>query len=149
MNKALLALAFVVTLGLGFGIGALVFSNEDDGGNGATTGDRPPSPSPTRVEPNTADGASDAARDSCLSALETVEARSEADEEGRDVLAQYESVLRDAVEALQDLDTPRLEQILSRVERLNDRAEKTIDQASDADVSEAVETCREALGVPS
>lgn len=148
MSRVVVVVAVVIALGAGFGIGALVFSNGDEPDQDANAGDASPSPSP--IEPNTADGdVSEEARASCLSALDAVEARSEADEEGQRVLAQYEMVLQDAVEALRDLDTPRLEEILSRVEKLNERAEESIDDASNEDLSNALESCREALGVAS
>lgn len=143
MNRWLAAgIAVVVGLAIGFGIGAAVYGDDEpeeitSGTDVATT---TPEPSPV-VSPDPA------AQETCLAALDAAEQDVQAEERTSDLLDRYETVIMQATEALADLDTRRLEELLTEVEQLNERSERLIDDSRNADISSAIETCRSVLGV--
>lgn len=134
-------IAALVALGIGFGIGAAVFSDDDadERGNGAVA---PTTPS----DIETPDPLTDEGRDTCLDALASVEQDLEAEQRTSRLLERYEDVLGRSVDAISQLDTRRLEELLSEVEELNRRSQELLDDSRSADVSGALETCRTVLG---
>lgn len=131
--------AAVLALVVGFGIGALVYA--DDEADTTTTAPET-TPAPTAVATD------DGGNETCLAALEEVEQDVEAEQRVADLVDEYENIIGRSAMALSDFDTRRLEELLSEVEDLNERSERLIDETRTTDVSAAIETCRSVLGVP-
>lgn len=142
MNRWLAAgIAVVVGLAIGFGIGAAVYGDDEpEEGSATDVATTTPEPSPA-VSPDPA------AQETCLAALDAAEQDVQAEERTSDLLDRYESVIMEATEALADFDTRRLEELLTEVERLNERSESLIEDSRNADISSAIDTCRSVLGV--
>lgn len=131
-------LAALVALAIGFGVGALVYGDDAD----PTTTD----PDVAATPEATATPIDEADRQTCLAALEAAEQDVQAEQRLAGLMDDYESVIERATEALTELDTRRLEQLLTEVEALNARSEQLIDDSRQADVSGALDTCRSVLG---
>lgn len=139
MNRWLIpAIAGVAALGIGFGIGAVVYGNDDEDGTTAETD--------VASTPDDVASADPAAQQTCLAALDAAEQDVEAEERTAALLERYQSVLNEGSEALAEFDTRRLEQLLTEVEALNRRSQELVDDSRDADISSAIETCRSVLG---
>ncbi len=132
-------LAALVALAIGFGLGALVYGEDDAG---STTAE----PEVAATPETTATPIDEAERQTCLAALEAAEQDVQAEQRLASLMDDYESVIERATEALTELDTRRLEQLLTEVEALNARSEQLIDDSREADVSAALDTCRSVLG---
>lgn len=132
------AIAAVVALAIGFGIGAFVYADDD-------AAETAPAPE-VALSPTDADTA-EADQETCLSALEEAEQDVEAEQRIADLVDSYEDIIDRSVDALADFDTRRLEQLLSELEELNQRSERLIDDTRQMDISAAIETCRSVLGV--
>lgn len=128
--------AAVVALAVGFGIGTAV-SNEEETDITAPPVESDDTPTPTLDTE---------VQDTCISALDAAEQEIEVEQRTSELLDEYETVIGEATEALGDLDTRRLEELLSEVEALNRRSDRLIDETRNADVSAALDTCRSVLG---
>lgn len=131
------AIAAVVALAAGFGIGALVYADDADTTEGAQV-----APAPTVTVTPAVD------QETCLAALEAVEQDVQAEERLSTLLDEYEDVIGRSASALSDFDTRELERLLSEVEDLNVRSEELIADSRDTDLQAAIDTCREVLGEP-
>lgn len=131
--------AAVVALALGFGLGALVYA--DDDAEPATA-----DPGVAATPDATAAPVDETDRQTCLAALESAEQDVQAEQRLADLMNDYESVIERSTEALSELDTRRLEQLLTEVEELNIRSKSVIDDSREADVGAAIDTCRTVLG---
>lgn len=131
------ALAAVVALAVGFGIGALVYRDD-----AADTAPAPVTPAPTVTVTEEVDD------ETCLAALEAAEQDVQAEQRLSNLLDEYEDVIDRSATALSDFDTRELERLLSEVEALNARSEALIEDSRTTDLSAAIDTCREVLGAP-
>lgn len=131
------ALAAVVALAAGFGIGALVYRDD-----ATETAPVPVTPAPTVTVTEEVDD------ETCLAALEAAERDVQAEQRLSDLLDEYEDVIGRSATALSDFDTRELERLLSEVEALNARSEGLIEDSRTSDLSAAIDTCREVLGAP-
>lgn len=129
--------AAVVALAIGFGLGALVYADDDA---------EPATADPGVAATPDATPADETDRQTCLAALEAAEQDVQAEQRLADLVNEYESVINRSAEALSELDTRRLEQLLAEVEELNIRSKSVIDDTRAADVGAAVDTCRTVLG---
>jgi hypothetical protein len=128
--------AAVVALAVGFGIGTAVSTDE---GTDITAPevDSDDAATPT-IETEV--------QETCIAALDAAEQEIQAEQRTSELLDDYENVIGEATDALADFDTRRLETLLSEVETLNRRSDRLIDETRNADISAALDTCRDVLG---